>query len=166
MTFTELMNKTPIVLNDIIIGYLGNNETRYCDECEEITDMQDWIYCDEVDDIWCPNCYFKCENLHCEEVHNMVNVCQVFDDGVNINLCDDCLNSETFFCDLHKEHIFLRNQEERNCVDCDKSYCDVCFYDEDITYCQSCNEYSCCRKFIRIRKYGNDEFCNKCVEKV
>ena len=162
--FIELMRKTPVVLNDIIIAYIGNDETQYCYECEKIENIEDWVMEEDEDDIWCPHCYFKCDNGDCEEIHNMTDVNQVFNDGKNINLCDDCIESECFFCDLHKEHILYINQEERTCVDCDRTYCDTCFYDEDITFCESCSEYSCCRKFIRIRKYGRDEFCDKCVE--
>ena len=164
MEFTKLLKQSPVVLVDIIFEFIGNGKTRYCDECKEITDVAEWVYEEDYDTEHCPNCYFKCDNTMCEEVFNISDVHQVFDDGENINFCEDCLETETFFCDLHKEHILYVNQEQRTCVDCDRSYCDTCFYDEDITYCESCSEYSCCRKFIRIRSLGRDEFCERCVE--
>ena len=162
MEFTKLLKQSPKVLVDMIFEYIANDETRYCSECEKITDLTDWIYDEDYDTEHCPNCYFKCDN--CDEIHNMSDINPIFNDGENMNLCDDCLDSETFFCDLHKEHILYINQIKRTCEDCDRTYCDTCYYDEDITYCESCSEFSCCRKFIRIRKYGRDEFCDKCVE--
>ncbi len=176
--FTKLLKDSPTVLVDIIFGYIANDKTRYCDECKEITNLEDWLDDEEttihktkhisisktIDVERCPNCYTKCDNDSCEEIFDNGNIYQIFVDGENVNLCRECMDTETFYCDLHREHKLLTREEERICVDCDKSYCDVCYYDEDITYCESCNDYSCCRKFIRIKKYGRDEFCDKCVE--
>lgn len=167
--YKQLFNENPIVINHLIEKYLGEGITKYCDDCEEITEDGDWLVKGhKYNNCFCPECYSVCCNDLCKEItHND----ELEENDCNGNVyCEDCIDDFTFYCEGCNDNYCKGSMVDdicscdgyTECDDCDSRYCYDCKCDDGIFLCEECGDWSCCRKFIMMG--DGDLKCDRCIK--
>ncbi len=164
----QLIKRCPLEIEKLILKYLDVS-TRYCEDCDKITDCGDWLvkkgsrYIKE--ELFCPNCNNVCCNPVCvKPIHLAEDTTTVIkDDGDEVVYCIDCAEDLTYFCEccgLDKEKD-EQYGEPTSCDDCDSLYCRSCVNNDAIFTCCDCGDTSCCRKFAKV---DMDLICEGCIK--
>lgn len=167
-------------VNGLILDYLGNHITHYCEDCNKVVD--DWMTNEDCfgknNKKYCADCYDVCEDCKIiKENYDMEQIfCEDDSEGNGKNVCNDCIvkdryndddndenkNKKYFFCNGHQENRCNCGCIVKwKCNRCENVYCQWCIDDDEIYYCFECGDCYCCEKFYKI---DNQLCCYKCCK--
>ena len=152
-----------------INGYVGFDTRLCCDpDCGNVT--KDFFQCKFcIQEAYCDECVginldycTHCAEWFCGGTHSPVK-CQDCGDI----FCLECAPNETEKCEICQKH-YCNSSPQLEHLKCHDSYvCSDCCNDkqlnEEIVYCQGCDEYYCCNKFF-WREDDDEYYCSDCWE--
>jgi len=161
-------HKQPTVLNDLIFKYL---DVFKCNMCDYKSD--DYMVSNPntpIEEHHCPECNGKCSecnNIVLEETLTDID-CRYHGDCDVKEVCNNCLlnSGNYYYCEGCGEYKCCCDGCYDECgykccgYGC-ATYCEDCFSEGLILYCDECKDHKDCEPFI---KFDDKSICKTCVD--